>query len=140
MQLLPKRPTAQGSPEWFTGDVYVTPLADAPDARTGLAYVRFTPGAHTAWHSHATGQVLHCAEGLGLVGTREGVVVLRPGDTVWTPPGEPHWHGAVDDSFMSHFALTGRVAAGSDEPATTWGEHVDPADYAAACDHARTGL
>ena len=136
MQMLPKRPTATGSPDWFTGDVYVNGLADEPDARTGLAFVRFTPGAHTAWHSHATGQILHCAEGLGLVVTRDRVVVLRPGDTVWTPPGEQHWHGAVDDSFMSHFALTGTVPPGTVEPATAWGEHVADDDYAAACTHA----
>ena len=136
MHLLPKRPTTKGAAELFTGDVYVTNHADEPEARAGLALVRFTPGAHTAWHSHATGQLLHCTEGLGLVVTRESVIVLRPGDTVWTPPGEQHWHGAVDDSFMSHLALTGTVPAGSDLPATSWAEHVADDDYAAACRHA----
>ena len=137
MLMLPKRPTVKGSPDLFTGDVYVNGHAEEPDARSGLAYVRFTPGAHTAWHSHAAGQLLHCAEGLGLVVSRDRAIVLRPGDTVWTPPGELHWHGAVDDRFMSHYALTGTVTAGSDEPATTWRDHVDPDEYAAACEHAR---
>ncbi len=136
MKLLPKRPTGKGSPQWFTGDVYVTGHADEPEARTGLALVRFTPGARTAWHSHAAGQLLHCVDGLGLVVTRESVIVLRPGDTVWTPPGEQHWHGAVDDSFMGHFALTGSLDPGAEGPATTWGDHVADADYAAACGHA----
>ncbi len=136
MHLLPKRPTTKGAAELFTGDVYVTNHADEPEARTGLALVRFTPGAHTAWHSHATGQLLHCTEGLGLVVTRESVIVLRPGDTVWTPPGEQHWHGAVDDSFMSHLALTRTVSPGSETPATAWAEHVADDDYAAACRHA----
>ncbi|MDA8438088.1 MAG: cupin domain-containing protein [Propionibacterium sp.] len=136
MQLLPKRPTGKGSPERFTGDVYVTAHADEPDARTGLALVRFTPAARTAWHSHAAGQLLHCTEGLGLVVTRDTVVVLRPGDTAWTPPGELHWHGALDDSFMSHLALTGTLDPGSEGPATAWGDHVTDTDYAAACGHA----
>lgn len=137
MHLSPQRPTGTGSPERFTGDVYVTVLADEPDARTGLALVRFTPGAHTAWHSHAAGQLLHCVDGVGLVVTRDRVIVLRPGDTAWTPPGEVHWHGAVDDAFMCHYALTGTVEPDSAEPATSWGEHVDDTDYSAACRHAR---
>lgn len=134
MELQPKPPTAKGSSDWFDGDVYVNVLHSGDGARTGLALVRFTPGAHTAWHSHASGQTLHCVDGLGLVVSADTVIVLRPGDTVWTPPGELHWHGASPDQMMCHYALTGTVDAGADEPATTWGEKVSGADYAAASD------
>jgi hypothetical protein len=34
----------------------------------------------------------------GLVVTRDGTISrMRPGDTVYTPPGEEHWHGATGD-------------------------------------------
>ncbi len=56
--------------------------------------VHLAPGAHTAWHRHAVGQTLHVTQGIGLVQSRGGdVVVMRPGDTIHTPPGQWHWHG-----------------------------------------------
>ena len=51
---------------------------------------------------------------------------MRPGDTVETPPGVWHWHGALPDVFMSHLALS--VAGGEVE----WGEHVGGDEYQAA--------
>ena len=41
--------------------------------------VRFAPCARTAWHTHAVGQTLHVTDGVGLVQSRGGdVVVMRP--------------------------------------------------------------
>jgi len=66
----------------------------------------FTPGARTNWHSHAVGQTLHVTDGIGLVQTRDGKTIrMRPGDTVYTPPGEEHWHGATAGNFMCHLAM-----------------------------------
>ncbi|WP_238156956.1 cupin domain-containing protein [Kribbella sp. VKM Ac-2571] len=91
--------------------------------------MHFAPGAHTAWHTHAMGQTLHVTEGVGLVGTRDGqVIVMRPGDTVHTPPGEWHWHGATADSFMTHLAIWDGTG-NPDVPETTWAEHVTDTDY-----------
>jgi len=90
--------------------------------------VRFTPGARTAWHSHAKGQTLHVTDGVALVGTRDGQVVeLRPGQTLYTPPGEEHWHGATPDDFMAHLAMLDNA----EDPATTttWLEHVADDEY-----------
>ena len=91
----------------FTGDVYVTPIktAEAPSCLIA-SLVRFTPGARTNWHSHAVGQTLHVTEGIGLVVSRDGTVIrMRAGDTVWTPPGEQHWHGGTNTSVMCHIAM-----------------------------------
>jgi quercetin dioxygenase-like cupin family protein len=53
------RPSAKGSPDWFTGSVRVDPLFQAPDpARVGGGQVTFEPGARTAWHTHPLGQTL----------------------------------------------------------------------------------
>jgi quercetin dioxygenase-like cupin family protein len=32
--------------------------------------------------------------------------VIQAGDTVWVPPGERHWHGAAQDSVMTHTAIS----------------------------------
>jgi quercetin dioxygenase-like cupin family protein len=38
---------------------------------------------------------------------REGgpVEEIRPGDVVWFPPGEKHWHGASATNAMCHIAI-----------------------------------
>ncbi|MCA0295112.1 MAG: cupin domain-containing protein [Actinobacteria bacterium] len=136
MQELPKTPTGKGPADRFVGDTFVDMVVAHPDARFSVGSVHFTPGARNAWHSHAAGQVLHCTEGVGVVVTADEVVVLRPGVTVWTPPGQRHWHGALPDSFMSHLAMSGVVELAEGQEAVTWQEHVDEADYLAACRHA----
>ncbi|SDT28529.1 (R)-mandelonitrile lyase [Microterricola viridarii] len=130
MHIEPEHPTAQGPAEWFTGDVYVDPIATRkPDpSRMVVSRVRFTPGARTAWHSHVLGQTLHITAGTALVGTRDGGVIrATPGQTVYTAPGEEHWHGATPTGFMEHLAML----EDGDDPATTtnWLEHLSDTDY-----------
>jgi quercetin dioxygenase-like cupin family protein len=100
-------PSRKGPADWFTGAVRIDPLFQAGDpARVGGALVTFEPGARTAWHTHPLGQTLIVTSGLGWV-QREGgpVEQIRPGDTVWFPPGEKHWHGASASTAMSHIAI-----------------------------------
>ena len=76
-------------------------------SRMASGCVHFTPGARTAWHSHALGQTLYVTEGTGLVQSRgEPVVTIRAGDIIHTPPEEWHWHGAAPDQFMTHLSIT----------------------------------
>ncbi|MFF0342560.1 cupin domain-containing protein [Kribbella sp. NPDC004875] len=129
MQILPKPPTAKGPAEWFTGDVWFDVIirGEAP-SRVRVNTVRFAPGAHTAWHRHANGQTLHVTEGVGLVQSRGGdVTVIRPGDVIYTPPGEWHWHGACPETFMTHTAIW--EGPTEDTPETEWGPHVTEAEY-----------
>ena len=128
MELEPVRPTAKGPATTFTGDVYVTPVHQGEEpSRMTVALVRFTPGAHTNWHSHAVGQTLHVTEGVGLVATRDGTVIrMRAGDTVWTPPSEEHWHGATEGNLMCHYALLEGIGDGD---GTTWLEPVTEDQY-----------
>jgi quercetin dioxygenase-like cupin family protein len=131
MELKPTASTAKGPERTFTGDVYITPVYRGEDpSRMIISLVRFTPGAHTTWHSHAVGQTVHVTDGIGLVGTRDGKVIrMRPGDTVYTPPGEEHWHGAATDHFMCHLAMLEGVAGGD---GTTWLEPVTDEQYQVA--------
>lgn len=136
MEHSPLKPTAKGPASTFTGDVCVTPITgpNAPSALTA-ALVRFTPGARSNWHSHDVGQTLHGIDGSGFVGTRDGRVVrIRAGETVWTPPGEEHWHGATEDTLMAHLALLDVNPDGSDP--TRWLEPVTDEQYRAAHDTA----
>jgi len=101
------RPSNQGSADWFTGRVRIDPLFDAHDpARAGGAAVTFEPGARTAWHTHPLGQTLIVTAGCGWVQRWDGPVEeIRPGDVVWIPPDEKHWHGATAATAMTHIAI-----------------------------------
>ena len=97
----------KGPAEYFTGTVRIDPLFQAPDpARVGGASVTFEPGARTAWHTHPLGQTLVVTAGCGRV-QREGgpIEEIRPGDVIWFPPGERHWHGATPTTSMTHIAI-----------------------------------
>ena len=123
------QPSGKGPAEWFTGQVRVDPLHTAPEpARVAMAHVTFEPGARTAWHTHPLGQTLIVTSGLGLA-QRDGgpVEEIRPGDIVWFPPGEKHWHGACPTATMSHIAIQERL----DGRAVDWLEHVSDAQYPA---------
>jgi len=74
-----------------------------PDQRMTVAVVRFAPGARTAWHSHARGQYLRVTQGVARFGRRDGTIIeVHPGQTLYTPPGEDHWHAAAGGCFMEH--------------------------------------
>ncbi len=128
MELKLVTPTAKGPASTFTGDAYVSPIYRGEEpSRMIVSTVRFTPGARTNWHSHAIGQTLHVTDGTGLVVTRDGTVIrMRPGDTVYTPPGEEHWHGAADGNFMCHLAM---LEGTGDGDGTTWLEPVTDEEY-----------
>ena len=125
MNIIDLPTTVKGPAAMFAGDVWfdvVAPPQEAP-SRMRVNIVRFAPGAHTAWHTHAVGQTLHVTEGVGYVQSRGGdLVEMRPGQSYYTPPGEWHWHGATPDRFMTHLAMWEATEDGS--PETTWGDHV----------------
>jgi len=130
VHIQPKPPTVKNPPDQFTGDVWFDVIATPQDEnqRMVVGLVRFGPGARTAWHSHANGQTLHVTHGIARMQSRGGDILdVHPGQTVYTPPGEEHWHGATPDDFMEHLAMfeTG------DDPGTgtTWGEHVTDQEY-----------
>jgi quercetin dioxygenase-like cupin family protein len=118
--LLPAASTTKAAGDRFTGEVWVDTIAEcALPGSARLATVRFSPGARTAWHRHASGQTLHVTEGQGLLQAKAGqLILMRPGDTVYTAPGVWHWHGALPDYFMTHLALadSGRVSAVAVQP------------------------
>jgi len=133
MVVLTAPPTAKAAADRFIGEVWVDGITNgAGPGYARLATVRFSPGARTAWHCHAHGQTLHVTDGQGLVQTRDGhTIVMRPGDTVYTPSGTWHWHGAAPDSFMTHLALSDSSAE-ADVADVEWGDHVSDDEYTTA--------
>ena len=72
--------TVKGPADWFTGDVYIDPMAAAPaPSRVSAAPVHFMPGARTHWHRHPLSQTVFVTEGVGLCRRRGGPIeVIRP--------------------------------------------------------------
>jgi len=101
------QPSSKGSAEYFTGTVRIDPMFQAPDpARVVGVNVTFEPGARTAWHTHPLGQTLIVTAGCGLAQRWGGEIEeIRPGDVIWFPPGEKHWHGATGTTAMTHIAI-----------------------------------
>jgi len=123
------RPSEQGPAKDFTGSVRLDPLNQAPDpARVNCASVTFEPGARTAWHTHPLGQTLVVIAGCGRAQRWGGPIEeIRPGDVIWIPPDEKHWHGAAPTTAMTHIAIQER----RDGKAVDWLEHVTDEQYGA---------
>ena len=129
IHLAGSRPTRLASSDWFTGKVWQDPINTPPlPARVNSARVAFEPGARTAWHTHPLGQTLFVISGVGRVQTKGGPILeIRPGDTVWIPPNEKHWHGASSTNGMVHVAMHESL----DGTHVTWMEHVTDEEYSA---------
>jgi quercetin dioxygenase-like cupin family protein len=121
------QPSTKGPSDWFTGTVQIDPLFQAATpARMAGASVTFEPGARTAWHTHPLGQTLIVTAGVGRA-QREGgpIEEIRPGDVIWFPPGEKHWHGASSTTAMTHIAIQEIL----DGKAVEWLEKVSDEQY-----------
>jgi quercetin dioxygenase-like cupin family protein len=121
------QPSSKGRAEYFTGNVRIDPLFQAPHpARAGAGSVTFEPGARTAWHTHPLGQTLLITAGVGWVQSEGGPIEeVRPGDVVWIPPGVKHWHGATPTTAMTHIAINELL----DGKNVDWLEHVTDEQY-----------
>src|SRR5687767_4733257 len=127
IQRVGSKPSGKGPAEWFTGTVRIDPLFDRPEpSRVSGASVTFEPGARTAWHTHPLGQTLIVTSGCGWAQRdSRAVEEIRPGDVVWFPPGEKHWHGAAATTAMTHIAIQEKL----DGKAVDWMEKVTDEQY-----------
>jgi quercetin dioxygenase-like cupin family protein len=126
------QPSSKGPADWFTGTVRIdSPFKGSGPARVTGAIVTFEPGARTAWHTHPLGQTLIVTAGCGSAQRWGGPVEeIRPGDIVWFPPGEKHWHGASPATAMMHIAIQEQLNG----KAVDWLEKVSDGQYQAAGD------
>jgi quercetin dioxygenase-like cupin family protein len=121
------RPSTKGAQDYFSGSVRVEPVFQVGEPmRLNAGSVTFEPGARTAWHTHPLGQTLIITAGLGWVQTEGGQIEeVRPGDVVWFPPGEKHWHGATPNTAMTHIAVQESLNGKN----VDWMEKVSDAQY-----------
>jgi quercetin dioxygenase-like cupin family protein len=124
------QPSRKGAAEYFTGNVRIDPVFEAPDpARARGASVTFEPGARTAWHTHPLGQTLIVTYGCGWVQSEGGPKMeIRPGDVVSCSPKEKHWHGATPITAMTHIAVQEQL----DGKVVEWMEKVSDEQYLAS--------
>jgi 4-carboxymuconolactone decarboxylase len=122
------QPSRPGPVENFTGSVRVDPLfAPAGGNRAAGSLVTFDAGAHSAWHTHATGQILIVTAGTGRVQQwGQPIEEIRVGDVVRIPPNVKHWHGAAPATSMAHISVVEQPATGA---AVEWLEKVGPEQY-----------
>ena len=120
-------PSKNGPAEYFTGAVRVdTSFKSDEPGRVEGAYVTFEPGARTAWHTHPLGQTLIVTAGWGRAQRWDGPIEeIRPGDVVWFPPNEKHWHGAAPSTAMTHLAIVEQL----DGKNSDWMEKVSDEQY-----------
>ena len=121
------QPSGKGQAEYFTGNVRIDPLVQAPaPARVSVVSVTFEPCARTAWHSHPLGQTLIVTAGCGLAQSwGDPVEKIRPGDVILSLPGEKHWHGATATTAMTHISIVEQL----DGKAADWMEKVSDEQY-----------
>lgn len=111
-----------GPPETFSGVVRRDRMfASEPPGNLQTGTVTFEPCARTHWHTHPLGQILIVTSGCGWVQSwGQAKHLVGPGDIIWTPPQEKHWHGATASTAMAHIAITEAV----DGKAVDWLEAV----------------
>ena len=121
------KPSGKGAHDNFTGSVRLDPLFEAEGpARALAAAVTFEPGARTNWHTPPLGQHLVVTAGSGLAQRWGGPIEeIHPGDVVWSPPGEKHWHGAAPTTAMTHIAIEEQL----DGKLVDWMEKVSDGQY-----------
>ena len=90
----------------FTSDdVYRQPLApDSTDFNASV--VGFGHGVRNKFHTHTSDQLLIVTHGKGVFATEGEQVDLEPGDVIFSPSGEKHWHGADGEHDFAHITVT----------------------------------
>jgi quercetin dioxygenase-like cupin family protein len=93
----------------FSGTVHTLPLVDSRHGaeQLRLLSVTFSPGARTKLHYHTHEQVLVITEGRGIVATEQEEHHVTPGDVVYVPRQERHWHGSDGEFSMTHISING---------------------------------
>ena len=87
----------------FTGPVTIQSIVDTElSKKFRIAQVNFDSGVRNKFHSHTIEQILIVTEGKGIVATENEEVTVVPGDIIFIPAGEKHWHGAARGATFSH--------------------------------------
>ena len=105
----------KASVDYFNGTAWVNILV--PKDETGsyaIGNVVFEPGCRNNWHTHPAGQILLITDGKGFYQERgKPAQLLTKGDVVVIPSHIEHWHGASNDSSLTHIVVTNNTKQGA---------------------------
>ena len=113
--------------DYFIGTAWLEMLVSNDSTfNCPIGNVTFEPGARNNWHKHPGGQILLVTGGKGYF-QEEGkpVQVIQEGDVVKIHPNVKHWHGATQDSWFVHIAISTNAQKGDAE----WLEPVTDEEY-----------
>lgn len=97
---------AENSAALFTAPVTMKAIKAPKDNSPSVVYVSFPKGVRNKLHSHNNDQILIVTDGEGFLANESDKQKIAVGDVAVIPAGEKHWHGATDDSPMTHIALS----------------------------------
>ena len=129
IHLAGSRPTRRAPKEYFTGTVWQDPIIAAAGAGAGCRQpggVRARRANRLAYASARPDALCRSPASAGSRPRAARCAKSSPGDVVWIPPGEKHWHGASPTTGMVHVAMQESL----DGNHVTWMEHVTDAEYA----------
>ena len=87
----------------FTGPVTMQQIIGTDLSKNfSIRQVNFSTGVRNKFHSHSGEQILIVTEGKWIVATDKEEIPVVPGDVIFFPAGEKHWHGAGKGSTFSH--------------------------------------
>jgi quercetin dioxygenase-like cupin family protein len=91
----------------FTGDVEIQyPFSDKNGSDLTIGYVHFPKNVRNKFHKHSNDQILIVTKGKGFFRTKTKKYTLEEGDIAWSPAGEVHSHGALEDGDFTHITVT----------------------------------
>jgi len=104
----------QASADYFTGTAWVNIMVPQDETGTyAVGNVLFEPGCRNNWHTHPAGQILLVTDGIGYYQERgKPARRITRGDVVVIPSGVEHWHGAAQQTSLTHIVVTNNSAGG----------------------------
>jgi quercetin dioxygenase-like cupin family protein len=116
----------KANPDYFTGNAWVKLLVSENEFNSIIGNVTFEAGARNNWHTHPGGQILIVTDGIGYYQEKgKPIQLIQRGDVVKIPADIKHWHGASQDSALTHIAITAVTPKG----AVDWLERVTDEEF-----------
>ena len=111
----------------FVGNVYMNLLvAEDEQYTTKSGSVLFEAGGRTNWHYHPSGQILMVTAGTGYHQVEgQPKALIHKGDVIKVPANVKHWHGATEDTSMTHLFIIPNTEKGG----SVWFEPVTASEF-----------
>jgi quercetin dioxygenase-like cupin family protein len=104
----------RANPDYFTGNAWVKLLVNENEFNSMIANVTFEAGARNNWHTHPVGQILIVTDGIGFYQEKgKPIQLIQRGDVIKIPADIKHWHGASQNSALTHIAITAVTPKGA---------------------------